>query len=251
MAREQLEPATTFFWVCDYVIRQGGVDQTVPALFTHVIRDIGRTLVFADPWDDPGPLRRAWCLWEILFGSEGALELILSTAQAARFRDALVKNFDSIQTKICKVDLRNSDTRDPDDKRMIFEEVEKQIGMSELDARVHAQLRAWLARAARAELDRLPAEERATSKLIDRVATLLQDQGELADAKWMTYDEIVAIKEQPEDAGRSLDGKVSVGNFQFIDDALHGRLIEGVEITSSSGKATMMYRAPREASAQC
>ena len=140
MAREQLEPATTFFWVCDYVIRQGGVDQTVPALFTHVIRDIGRTLVFADPWDDPGPLRRAWCLWEILFGSEGALELILSTAQAARFRDALETDFASIQTKVCAVDLRNSDTRNPDDKRMIFEEVEKQIGMSELDARVHARL---------------------------------------------------------------------------------------------------------------
>ena len=138
VAREQLEPATPCFWVCDYVIRQGGVDQTVPALFTHVIRDIGRTLVFADPWDDPGPLRRAWCLWEILFGSEGALELILSTAQAARFRDALETDFESIQTKVCAVDLRNSDTRNPDDKRMIFEEVEKQIGMSELDARVHA-----------------------------------------------------------------------------------------------------------------
>ena len=88
MARERLEPATTYFWVCDYVIRQGGVDQTVPELFTHVIRDIGHTLVLCTPWDDPGPLKRSWCLWEIKTGAEGKLEVILSREE--RVRNGLV-----------------------------------------------------------------------------------------------------------------------------------------------------------------
>ena len=47
MERERLDPADTFFWVCDYVIRLGGVDKTTPDLFTTVILDIGHTLVRA------------------------------------------------------------------------------------------------------------------------------------------------------------------------------------------------------------
>lgn len=72
------------------------------------------------------------------------------------------------------------------------------------------------------------------------------DTNELAEAKWMSFAEVEAIRERPEDKGKSLDGKVSVGNFEFIDTALSGRLIEGVSIPNSKGEPTMMYRAPRD-----
>ena len=72
------------------------------------------------------------------------------------------------------------------------------------------------------------------------------DTNELAEAKWMSFAEVEAIRERPEDKGKSLDGKVSVGNFEFIDIALSGRLIEGVSIPNSKGEPTMMYRAPRD-----
>ena len=71
------------------------------------------------------------------------------------------------------------------------------------------------------------------------------DEGELADAKWMGRDEIEAMREQPEDKGQSLSGKVSGANYEMISSALDGQLIEGVEITSSNGKQTLLYRAPR------
>ena len=92
MNREGLDRAHTYFWVCDYIIRQGyyvGVpngDETKPELFADVICDIGRTLVLCTPWDDPGPLKRSWCLWEIKTGAEGKLEVILSREERARFR---------------------------------------------------------------------------------------------------------------------------------------------------------------------
>ena len=72
------------------------------------------------------------------------------------------------------------------------------------------------------------------------------DEHELADARWFSEDEMEAMREQPEDAGKPLDGKISSGNFDMIHNALHGKLIEGVSILSSKGVATMMYRAPRD-----
>lgn len=69
------------------------------------------------------------------------------------------------------------------------------------------------------------------------------DQGELADARWMSEDEIDAIKETPEDKQKPLGGKVSIGNWEMIHNALNGQLIEGVSIPSSKGVPTMLYRA--------
>ena len=46
-----------------------------------------------------------------------------------------------------------------------------------------AALRTWLVAEGRAALARLPAAERGTSVLIDRLATLLQDHGEYEEAE--------------------------------------------------------------------
>ncbi len=183
-AREGLEPATTFFWVSDYVVRPGA-DTPAPPLFARVIRDVGRTLVLADPWHDPSALRRTWCLWEAFKGAEAGaapLELILSAAQAESFRRALREDFYGAQARVRAVDFGRSDARDAAERRALVDEVERQGGASALDARVHDALRAWLARAARAELDKLPAAKRATSKLAGTVARLLQAQGNADEA---------------------------------------------------------------------
>ena len=60
----------------------------------------------------------------------------------------------------------------------------------------------------------------------------------------MSRAEIDARKETEADAGASLDGKVSTANWEMIDNALGGRLIEGVEIPNSRGVGTMLYRSP-------
>lgn len=77
---------------------------------------------------------------------------------------------------------------------------------------------------------------RATSEAI-RV-----DAGELLDARWMSVGEIEARKERPEDKGQPLDGKVSLANWEMIQTALSGKLIEGVSVPNSKGEATMLYR---------
>mgnify|MGYP003335356586 CR=1 FL=1 len=82
--------------------------------------------------------------------AEGELEMILSRKERESFRRALEDDFDSIMTSFSKVDLQRSDTRNPKDKEMILAAVEENIGMKELNARVKAMLREWLAKTARA-----------------------------------------------------------------------------------------------------
>jgi len=79
---------------------------------------------------------------------------------------------------------------------------------------------------------------RATSEVLEI------DRHELQDARWMSRAEIDARKETEADAGASLDGKVSTANWEMIDNALGGQLIEGVEILNSRGVGTMLYRSP-------
>lgn len=43
--------------------------------FQYAIRDFGRTVMVFAPWQDPIPLRRAWCLWELY--CTGKLKLII------------------------------------------------------------------------------------------------------------------------------------------------------------------------------
>jgi len=35
------------------------------SVFSNAIRDIGRTVMVVEPWDNPVTLTRAWCLWEV------------------------------------------------------------------------------------------------------------------------------------------------------------------------------------------
>ena len=39
-------------------------------IFKRSIGEIGRVLLVMSPWDDPIPLTRAWCLWEIMCAIE-------------------------------------------------------------------------------------------------------------------------------------------------------------------------------------
>ena len=48
------DPARTFFWVCDFCIRQTGGDTKADVgRLGDMVRSIGHTVLFLDPWDAP------------------------------------------------------------------------------------------------------------------------------------------------------------------------------------------------------
>lgn len=69
------------------------------------------------------------------------------------------------------------------------------------------------------------------------------DMHELADAQWMSKEQIQSLVEN--DPAQPLDGKVSANNWKTLSAALDGSLIVGTPLPNSfGGKASMLYTAP-------
>ena len=58
IARHRLDPSRTFFWVCDYVIRQTDVTGDL-AYLGDCVAAIGHTALSLNPWDKPTALGRS------------------------------------------------------------------------------------------------------------------------------------------------------------------------------------------------
>jgi hypothetical protein len=61
--------------------------------FRRSVKQIGRTVLVLQPWHEPLPLKRSWCLWEIFCTLDGGaeLEVVLTPAQRRAFQAGLVR----------------------------------------------------------------------------------------------------------------------------------------------------------------
>ena len=95
--RCERDPKRTPIWICSLCLNQhrlGGGEAATPedlaAEFGDRVVAIGRILPMLEPWNDPGYVKRAWCLFEIYTAiqrrDEVEIDIILSPAQAHAFR---------------------------------------------------------------------------------------------------------------------------------------------------------------------
>ena len=59
-----LREEDTYFWVCDYVIRQTDVKTDLESL-GDCVSALGHTVLLMEPWHAPKPLKRAYCIKEV------------------------------------------------------------------------------------------------------------------------------------------------------------------------------------------
>ena len=102
-----LREEDTFFWVCDYVIRQTDV-KTDLAWLGECVSAVGHTVLLMEPWNDPLPLKRAYCIKEVYHtqASGAAFDVVMSTEQQKAFERALVRGFASVMAGLSQVDVR-------------------------------------------------------------------------------------------------------------------------------------------------
>ena len=112
LEQKGLSEADTFFWVCDNVIRQTKVGPDLAHL-GDCVSAIGHTVLLLEPWNDPQPLKRAYCIKEVYHtqASGATFDMVMSTEQQQAFERALVKTygddgFDSIKAGLSRVDVR-------------------------------------------------------------------------------------------------------------------------------------------------
>jgi hypothetical protein len=78
--------------------------------FKSAIQQFGRTVMVLAPWNDPIPLKRAWCLFEIYcsIATHSKFEVAMSEEQNGNFIDAIVAEGQrAIDAMIAIIDTRN------------------------------------------------------------------------------------------------------------------------------------------------
>jgi tetratricopeptide (TPR) repeat protein len=209
-ARQQ---APTFFWFDVFSNPQHGATarpfEWWHTMFKENIRRIGCTLLVL-AWEDPKPLKRAWCLMEIAATLEAGaeFEVVMAPREEARFLGALTERFDTIVETTCSVDVAKASAyhgaeclvggvcKDvaqerlracPGDLHRIFDAVERGAGLEETNKRVVERMRVWMAGVGEGALDRKGAAgPRWRGPLLPAVARLLGAQGRhaAAEALW-------------------------------------------------------------------
>ena len=128
----------------------------------------------------PGAITRAWCCFELVktLAKGCTLHVALSPADVDGFEALLTRRFDEIAGIVAAIDVCDAQISKEEDREYILGEVGKlEGGLGSVTASVCESLREWLAAEGKAALGRMGAEERGKSVLLDRLATLLQDQG--------------------------------------------------------------------------
>ena len=208
------QPTPTVFWFDIFSNNQHKAPNREFSWWQTVFRDnigkLKRTLLVLE-WDDPKPLSRAWCLWEMVStvdtGSE--FHVLMSPRNHKTFADTLVKDFQSIVLKTCNVDLKSAQAFNPSDRDNIFKAVEATAGFEEVNKVVIGIMKEWMAESGKEALLRLTEEERAVSVLQNNLAMLEQGQGNMNEAELLFREGLEAHRRIMGDTHRDTLGSIN------------------------------------------
>ena len=184
----EAEPDSVFVWLDVLSVNQHKASDNAydkdwwSSTFKRAIGAFGRTVLVMMPWEDPAPLKRSWCLWEILSSLEGkaTLDVRMHADEKERFAEALRTDYDSIQMSMSKIDVAKAEAWSKEDQANILEAVKAtEGGVNGVNAAILARMREWLAESARA----VGGGEDADMDDMMNLASLLRDQGKLAEAE--------------------------------------------------------------------
>ena len=190
----------------------------------YLLPDIG------DPPPDwmrrgPGAMTRAWCMFEMVkaLAKPARLHVVLSPADVSNFEELLTKHFDDIAGIIADLDARKAQVSKPEDRDYILGQVRMlDGGLGTVTSTVCSSLRGWLAEQGRKVLQSHHEDngEQNIIRLKDRVASLLQAQGDLAGAEPLFREALQARREVLGD--RHPDTLASVNNLASLLQAKEG-----------------------------
>jgi hypothetical protein len=151
----EFDKTTTLFWV-DIFLNDQWNAPSLPfewwsTTFLSAIQEIGHTCLVLSPYQNPIPLTRVWCLWEIFCTSKtnSRLTVQLSQSEKDSFTRTLYDDFDQIVTDFSNINEINSDAWNPLDKQRIFSAIESSDGgFLRVNCLVTTALRNWLSETA-------------------------------------------------------------------------------------------------------
>mmetsp|Transcript_22763 Transcript_22763/g.37699 ORF Transcript_22763/g.37699 Transcript_22763/m.37699 type:complete len:993 (-) Transcript_22763:437-3415(-) len=195
-AAQQEKPEQVYVWLETFSLNYHAAPLTDrpmawwQASFKAALKQIGSACVFMQPWEEPTPFTRAWCVWQMhcAITTEVPLTILVSTAEEERLQETLLEDMDLVTSAFDrKADggwRKSAEADKPEQKAAIERAIDRAEGGNDAFAgKLISIFHRWLLARAKRALDTLAAEERSTSKLLDRVATLLQEHNDLESAE--------------------------------------------------------------------
>lgn len=160
--------------------------------FRNSIRDIGQVLLVLSPWNDPIPVQRAWCLFEIhnaLEDSEVQLSIDLPSSEVEGFKAGVIEDEDSLIQVLSDVQAEQAEAKSSTDKELIFSVIqESDGGFQHVNQQVKKGLRSWYIE----QLKILIKEEPDNSTLLLHSASIMESFDFFNDALFY-YNEHLSI----------------------------------------------------------
>lgn len=131
--------------------------------FMSAIEQFGHTVMVFAPWNDPIPLTRAWCLWELFctINTNSKFEVAMSRAEQQKFFADIQVDHNCVREMLAKIDVERSECYMPSDRSRIFAVVKESVGFGKLNSIVFDRMRKWI-------VDVIEAEVRHNKDLSDR-----------------------------------------------------------------------------------
>ena len=113
--------------------------------FRESISSIGRVMLVMSPWNNPVPLTRAWCLFEMYstIVGEAEMNVVIPSGEIASFKEAMSDDYDTIMNTLLSLDAQKAEASNPKDRDQIFNVVSQKIpgGFATLNNKVKGHLR--------------------------------------------------------------------------------------------------------------
>jgi tetratricopeptide (TPR) repeat protein len=159
-------------------------------VFKTAIEKIGRTVMVFTPWNDPIPLTRGWCIWELYCTIETSsqFEIAMTSQSQQEFLLDIDKNpIGTVNNMLSIINCEKSECINKIDKVQIHEAIKKTIGFYPLNQRIFETMRKWVTDRYSLEYEKrqlaLGKNEPLTLKAMHNLAMLFQLQGNFVKAE--------------------------------------------------------------------
>ena len=129
-----LDEGTHYYFLDMFAINQHNVasDDLLISL-QNVVSVTNKILLVMTPWSNPRPLRRVWCLWEILQAVKlkATIRMVLPSKEKDAFMLALQSKYSQVENTLASIDVVKANATVESDKWMIFAEIERSLGSRE------------------------------------------------------------------------------------------------------------------------